>query len=177
MPRNSFLPIAHVSKAFRIAWFLTKKKNHRFVNDDEYFTNPFEIGNLFGSPWNYVNSADGPVPELRIPLLNYYIECGWKGRWIELMRGCASRGDINGMSFLINKSSIIPKDNIDFCTIAGAAGHIDALKWLREKNHFSWDAVEVYKEASENLHTNVMDYIESNTDKDVVSCYGDGMPW
>ena len=160
----------------------------------------------------------------------------------KVMMGCSARGDIHGMAYL-NHSNIYNLVDEEICTTAGAAGQLDALKWLRgdgkalqialemlshspyfkhlwknqvvttsssspssdtimtrqedfsvnEDHHQSveiklgppwippycpWDITEVHREASENLHTHVLNYVESNCGDDKIEMlYGDGLPW
>eukprot|EP00591_Stephanopyxis_turris_P015648 CAMPEP_0195533748 /NCGR_PEP_ID=MMETSP0794_2-20130614/41112_1 /TAXON_ID=515487 /ORGANISM="Stephanopyxis turris, Strain CCMP 815" /LENGTH=235 /DNA_ID=CAMNT_0040666389 /DNA_START=375 /DNA_END=1082 /DNA_ORIENTATION=- len=109
-----------------------------------------------------------------------------------VLLAAASRGDIIGMSFILqnyglrgfglNNTTYNPYSKQtrgkELCTVAGAAGKLDALKWLREEMQFPWDAAEVFREALENSQDHVVDYVEMNTDKNCIQLpYGDGMPY
>ena len=93
------------------------------------------------------------------------------------MRECISRGDIDGLQYLVEHGLVTP-DDPDYCTVAGAAGQLAALKWLRSQQ-CPWDPMEVYLEASENMQTPVMNYLELHLfgGYDVRRCTGYGMPW
>jgi len=126
----------------------------------------------------------------------------------QVMLGAAVRGDIVGMSYLFNHHHHHHqyhlfyhnfKHDTDLCTMAGAAGQLEALKWLLFVQNCKWDPEEVYREASENIHNDVMLFVEqccfrkdfdgdsfngialnirkSAKRMDVRMPYGEGMPW
>jgi hypothetical protein len=135
-------------------------------------TNPFEVGNLFPTPW-YMPSM------LNSKLLLYFIMSGWNyPKYIQkVLKECVSRGDTDGLQFLMDHGLAVPDDS-DYCAVAGAAGQLETLKWLR-KNECPWDPVEVYREASENMQASVLNYLEILVvgGYDVRRCTGYGMPW
>jgi hypothetical protein len=112
-------------------------------------------------------------------LLQYFISTGWNFRkYIQkLHRECISRGDLEGLQFLVDHG-LGALDDPDYCAVAGAAGQLETLKWLR-KNECPWDPVEVFREASENMQTPVLDFLEPQVfgGFDVRRCTGYGMPW
>lgn len=93
-----------------------------------------------------------------------------------LIRETIARGDIDGLTFM-KSHGLCSFDDEDYCEVAAAAGQLDALRWLREKENCPWNATEVHKEASENFHTPVMLYVEVNAQDNVSKLYGEGMPW
>mmetsp|Transcript_37708 Transcript_37708/g.53176 ORF Transcript_37708/g.53176 Transcript_37708/m.53176 type:complete len:109 (+) Transcript_37708:317-643(+) len=100
----------------------------------------------------------------------------------KILRGTISRGDLDGLRQMVAKGLIDDESlrvDSDYCTIAGAAGHLELLQWLRNSIRCSWDPVEVYREASENLQGHVMNYVERYCPQhvDVRPCYGDGLPY
>lgn len=149
--------------------------------------------------------------------LNKRTECkkdtiSYSNRLVKLlMLGSAARGDIKGMCFLVTHNicsltlNADTSNNIDefedfndetddLVTVAGAAGQLEAVRWLIEEQKIRWDPAKVYREAAENLRTNVMMYVDntyysksyvSNGDSSLgkeswtnsVSPYGEGMPW
>eukprot|EP00521_Asterionellopsis_glacialis_P021781 CAMPEP_0195317962 /NCGR_PEP_ID=MMETSP0708-20121125/4574_1 /TAXON_ID=33640 /ORGANISM="Asterionellopsis glacialis, Strain CCMP134" /LENGTH=143 /DNA_ID=CAMNT_0040383789 /DNA_START=56 /DNA_END=487 /DNA_ORIENTATION=- len=139
------------------------------TREDLYKTVPLKIGNLFDSPWNKKNATP-----LHRNLLEYYVSCGWNCPWEKIMQELAARGDIEGMGFVMVRG-YANVDNVDYCTNAAAAGHLKALRWLREEMLCPWDSIEVYQEASENMHLDVMKYVEINSDEDLRPCWG--QPW
>ena len=87
-----------------------------------------------------------------------------------------------------HKYCLLDDDNI--CTMAGAAGHLRALKWLRgdhtSENYLiegvkiqcPWNPTEVHREAAENAHDDVLDYVEKNCESHTIQThYGVGLPW
>lgn len=115
----------------------------------------------------------------------------------KVMLQTASRGDIDGMWFMAQKGFYELNDE-EICTTAGAAGQLDALMWLRgdkkkavkskendnkdnhEKNAVvcPWDPTEVHREAAENSHDHIIEYVEKNCDgHDIQMHYGVGLPW
>lgn len=139
-------------------------------------TRPLLMGNLFLAPW-YKPSTN----KMQTKLLEYFISCGWDGRKHakKLIRECVSRGDVEGLQFLVNHNLANIKDS-DYCAVAGAAGQLEALKWLREVQRCPWDPSEVYQEASENVQLHIMQYVELKAGagtRDVGSCSQYGMPW
>lgn len=120
----------------------------------------------------------------------------------QVMLGAAARGDIEGMNYLFNHHRHHHqyhlfyhnfKNDTDLCTVAGAAGRLEALEWLLRVQKCKWKPGEVFREASENLHTHIMLFVEeyneaSNSDNecfrskkstnlDFSMPYGEGMPW
>lgn len=182
MQPRSFLPIAHVSRTFRIAWKQRVGRKCREQEEPEGDvkmitpqisdqTNPFSIGNLFPRPWFHASG-------LSTSLLEYYVANGWpiKDCCQKLARESVSRGDIAGLMYLKKRGYSSLRDP-DFCVVAGAAGQLKLLRWLREDEQCPWDPAEVYREASENSRNTVMDYVIANSEGvDVNSCYGDGLP-
>ena len=95
-----------------------------------------------------------------------------------VLREAAARGDVKGMMYLVDRN-LCNKSDTDICTVAGAAGHLKALRWLREEKQWPWDPTEVMREASENLHVAIMTYVEQNSAGYEIQTpsYGDGLPW
>jgi hypothetical protein len=95
-----------------------------------------------------------------------------------VLKQSAARGDIAGMKFLVNRE-LCRLDDADICTIAGAAGHLYALQWLREEQQCPWLPSEIWREASENNEDAVIEYVELNSaGYEIISpCYSDGLPW
>lgn len=129
---------------------------------DAFETSPLQIGNVFKSPWNKPGCGT-----LHTSLLRYYVLCGWTGpeRIRKVLHGAAARGDVEGMAFVVAEGLCQELDDEELCTVAGAAGQLDALVWLREEKNCPWDPTEVYREASENLHEEVMTYVEHNSNE------------
>mmetsp|Transcript_2385 Transcript_2385/g.3469 ORF Transcript_2385/g.3469 Transcript_2385/m.3469 type:complete len:237 (+) Transcript_2385:2228-2938(+) len=148
--------------------------------------------------YNFKNSNN----TLRTSLLEYYISCGWitqqqnndcnkSKKNIKRLKKlpnlllrrvlleAAARGDIEGISFLSEKGLYSLQDDAkELCTVAGAAGRIEALRWLREERNCAWDAAEVHREASENSELTVMSYVEMNSGAHEIQMhYGEGLPW
>ena len=203
MPHHSFIQIAKVSCRFRDAWIEMKRtrqsmqrqsssiySNPETSTSDERTTNPMDIGNLFSTHWSCVPENNTGV---NTALLKYYIENGYGNDNPKLLKkvllSASSRGDIRGMHFMIsNEYCALDDENI--CTMAGAAGQLKALKWLRgdvdddeylidgKKVSCPWDPTDVHREAAENTHDHVLDYIEKNSDKhEIQTHYGVGLPW
>jgi hypothetical protein len=217
MPHHSFIQIAQVSCRFREAWIEMKRThqsmqrqstpsstststsaltsastntNPRTTASDESTTNPMEIGNLFRTPWSFMPEKN---TGLNTVLLKYYIQNGYGKDSPKILKkvllSASSRGDIRGLHFMIsNKYCSLDDENI--CTMAGAAGQLKALKWLRgdvdddeyliddKKVHCPWDPTEIHREAAENTHDDVLDYVEENSDNDKIQThYGVGLPW
>jgi hypothetical protein len=112
------------------------------------------MGNLFPTPWFQPNSV------LNLRMLQFYIDMGWdvKRHTSRLFCECSSRGDIAGLQFLIDRDLGIP-DQQEYCALAGAAGHLEALVWLRSQG-CPWDPLEVYQEARNNCQIPVLEYFE-----------------
>uniref|UniRef100_A0A7S1GQ01 F-box domain-containing protein n=1 Tax=Cyclophora tenuis TaxID=216820 RepID=A0A7S1GQ01_CYCTE len=179
LPRKSFLPVANVSKCFYRAWKTLKNKKNKggFERDGEEktkmpaalqssstkdeqhccWTDPFELGNLFQTPWYDDTIANRSIST---SMLSYYIvECGW---WKEeheptnqknklslsllLIREVISRGDIHAMEYIRERGWYDFQDK-DCCEIAAAAGRLTALQWLHETIHCPWDINTVHREA------------------------------
>ena len=141
---------------------------------DRRLTNPLQIGNLFSVPWNKPARKS-----LNTSLLAYYIEQGWQGKckMRNVLTGAAARGDIEGMQYIFD-NKLYPEDDIEICTIAAAAGQLEALIWLREERNLPWDPTEIHRESSENLHEDVMEYVEKNSEGHKIQLsYGVGLPW
>lgn len=141
---------------------------------DRRLTNPLQIGNLFSVPWNKPARKS-----LNASLLAYFIEQGWQGKckMRSVLTGAAARGDIEGMKYIF-ENDLYPEDDIEICTIAAAAGQLDALIWLREVRKLPWDPTEIHRESSENLHEDVMEYVEKNSEGHKIQLsYGVGLPW
>lgn len=190
LPSRAFLPTAHVSKRFHDAWLKqestvcteTNKRQKKTHSNDECqklttTTNPLQLGNLYQTHWNSKKPS-----VLSITLLEYYVKCGWNDPTLlqRVLKEAAARGDIAGMQFLVHRCKHLSGNNdADICTVAGAAGHLKALRWLREEQEWPWDPTEVMKEASENLHVAVMTYVEQNSAGYELKSpsYGDGLPW
>ena len=126
---------------------------------------------------------------LRTGLLEYYLSCGWsqsppaegRSRIRRVLLAAAARGDARGVSYLIDGAAAEDPGGCsldkDVCAAAGAAGRLELLRWLRETRGCPWDPAEVYWEASENLHGDVMDYVEMNSEGQSIDLvYGPGMP-
>ncbi len=108
----------------------------------------------------------------------------------KVMYESAMRGDIHGMNFMATHqySSFDHDENI--CTMAAAAGQLKALMWLRGDVHVDgcedlkgdrrcpWDPTEVHREAAENAHYDVVEYVERNSEGCKIQVhYGVGLPW
>eukprot|EP00586_Coscinodiscus_wailesii_P022361 CAMPEP_0172508806 /NCGR_PEP_ID=MMETSP1066-20121228/214989_1 /TAXON_ID=671091 /ORGANISM="Coscinodiscus wailesii, Strain CCMP2513" /LENGTH=126 /DNA_ID=CAMNT_0013286973 /DNA_START=240 /DNA_END=616 /DNA_ORIENTATION=+ len=122
---------------------------------------------------------------LNTNLLQYYIYNGYNiiTQSKVIMLSCAARGDITGMSFLLHRNiyslSQHDDDSHDVCTVAGAAGQLDALMWLVEVAKFPWHPRDVFREASENVAgEEVMNYVERVAGDSFCGGqpYGVGMP-
>jgi hypothetical protein len=173
LPTHSHLPVAVIAKRFQSTWHEMHALHYiAKCGDSSRKTNPFEIGNLFPTPW-YKPS------KMSTQLLKYFIFTGWNYRKYtqRLLRECVSRGDIDGLQFLVDHG-LGSLDNPDYCAVAGAAGQLEALKWLR-KNECPWDPMEVYREASDNMQAPVLNYLEPQVvgGYDVRRCTHYGMPW
>ena len=143
---------------------------------DKRSSSPLQIGNLFTCPWNKPARRS-----LNTALLQYYVENGWieegSCRMKRVMTGAAARGDIDGMEYIFD-NGLYEQTDVEICTVAAAAGQLDALKWLREARNHPWDPTEVHRESSENLHDDVMDYVEKNSQGHQIQLsYGVGLPW
>eukprot|EP00554_Chaetoceros_debilis_P010860 CAMPEP_0194108470 /NCGR_PEP_ID=MMETSP0150-20130528/8143_1 /TAXON_ID=122233 /ORGANISM="Chaetoceros debilis, Strain MM31A-1" /LENGTH=251 /DNA_ID=CAMNT_0038797169 /DNA_START=68 /DNA_END=819 /DNA_ORIENTATION=- len=105
----------------------------------------------------------------------------------KVMYETAMRGDIRGMSFIItNRYCLLNNTNI--CTMAGAAGQLEALQWLRgdiqidgafdtTQNCCPWDPTELHREAAENAQFDIIDYVERNSPgRSIQVHYGVGLP-
>lgn len=218
LPTRSFLPTAHVSKRFRNVYRSHNYKtnplqvgnlfdshwNQTIHHHPTLRTSLFEyyLENGWTHPSNHKNFIKGIPDDSTIeasntnnPLLK------------QVMFGAAARGDITGMSYLFKHHDHHHhyhlfyhdfKQDPDICTIAGAAGRLEALKWLICVQKCKWNPAEVCREASENLHTDVIMFIEqmcyehrrkgyrddamvnaaNNVDRmEVLMPYGEGMPW
>jgi hypothetical protein len=253
---QSFLPICHVSKRFRLVW-IEMHTNNGHMNDNTtrththtgthtstigYETNPLSIGNLFESSWFFNNYDNNSNNGLNTTLLTYYIQNGFgslvlknyhtihnndnndsnnndnsnnnninvnnddaeRGKKMlkKVMLQTASRGDIHGMNYMFI-NGYFPLNDEEICTTAGAAGKLEALKWLRgegqvqcegqgkvttnkdmncgdNKNKICcpWNPTEVHREAAENSHEDIMDYVEKNCkNHEIQMHYGVGLPW
>ena len=206
LPSQSFLPISHVSRRFKNVWI--QYKDSKNDHDDERQrrtsneTNPLALGHLFESSW-YSQTTEGKTNQksnkLNTNLLSYFVSNGYgrssnnfdgevKSRILKkVMLETVSRGDIDGMWFMSCKN-YCHLDDIEICTMAAAAGQLEALKWLRgdKVNGFKestnvicpWDPTEVHREAAENLHDDVMEYVEKNCkNHEIQMHYGVGLPW
>ena len=188
---QSFLPVAHVSKQFRLMWIEMKNTLKRGMNGDGdcdgdetsssfmYETNPLAIGNLYERSWcqEIARGNESIINALNMNLLSYYVQCGFgsiRGQEDDrsannessivlrkVMLETAARGDIDGM-WLMAKREYFQLNDEEICTMAGAAGHLVALKWLRgdcssrdivgpylyahEKVCCPWDPTEVRQE-------------------------------
>lgn len=106
----------------------------------------------------------------------------------KLMCEAAMRGDIHGISFIV-KNRYCLLNNTNICTMAGAAGHLKALQWLRgdiqidgafdtSQHCCPWDPTELHREAAENAHFDVLEYVEQNSPGHKIQIhYGVGLPW
>lgn len=168
LPSHSFLPTAHVSQRFHAAWL-----DRMIPWESRVKTNPLQVGNLFQAHWNKPSV-------LGTSLLEYYLSCGWIDPKLMqcVLKQSAARGDIVGMKFLVSRE-LCRLDDADICTVAGAAGHLSALQWLREEKECPWSPCEIWREASENNESAVVEYVELNSAGYEITapCYGDGLPW
>lgn len=142
---------------------------------DKRLTSPLQLGNLFKCPWNKPSRKS-----LNVALLQYFVENGWEGqcRMKRVLTGAAARGDIEGMEYIFGNALYDFQGDVEICTVAAAAGQLEALKWLREVRKLPWDPTEVHRESSENLHDDVMDYVEKNSEGyEIQLSYGVGLPW
>lgn len=201
LPPQSFLPVSHVSKRFKEVWvqFKSAKTNGNGLDCDFNETNPLALGQLFESSWHScVRTKSSEKNKLRQNLLVYFVKNGYGKPNVDqkcqilrrVMLEAASRGDIDGMWFMVCKG-YCNLDDKEICTMAGAAGHLEALRWLRgekvesfnmdsEKSNICcpWDPTDVHREAAENLHDDVMEYVEKNCkDHEIHMHYGVGLPW
>jgi hypothetical protein len=150
-------------------------------NDIVVMTDPMEIGVLFATSWNTGIMDKKSVKNensLKSNLLEYYMECGYDSakQLRKVLLGAAARGDVEGMKFILSKKK--DPNDVEVCTVAGAAGRLEALKWLREDQNFAWDATDLYREASENSHDHVMSYVEVRAEEgEIQTHYGVGLPW
>jgi hypothetical protein len=161
--------------------------SERYVLGDEFKTDPMLLGNLFESYWSAnMSNAKG----LNTNLLQYYVKNGYgkdSSALKKVMFNIASRGDIRGMHFMATRK-YCQLDDEDICTMAGAAGQLNALKWLRgdlkcEKYEMNnsicpWNPTEVHREAAENAHDDILEYVEKNSEShQIQTSYGVGLPW
>jgi hypothetical protein len=107
------------------------------------------------------------------------------------MLSTISRGDIHGMHFMVTNGYCSLYDDENLCTMAGAAGQLEALMWLRgELDHENvcndthgriicpWNPTEVHREAAENSHDHVLEYVERRSETHQIQThYGVGLPW
>lgn len=137
-------------------------------------TDPLQLGNLFLTPWYK------PPSPMNTKLLAYFIACGWNYTKVaeRIIRQCISRGDIAGLEYLMDHK-LAQFNDVDYCAVAGAAGQLETLKWLVERQHCPWDPQEVYRESCENLHAPIMNYVELKVFRgfDGRACTHYGMPW
>ncbi len=167
-------------------------------------TNPFALGNLFETTWHQQRALGDRFQRnnvLNKSLLAYYVSngfgsvsnCGSQGRGSQILRKVmletAARGDIEGMWFMSKKGYFQLNDK-EICCMAGAAGQLEALKWLRgeildgiqcgrkEGILCPWDPTEVHREAAENSHNHIIEYVEKNCEgHQIQMSYGVGLPW
>lgn len=221
LPTHCFLPISHVSSRFRSLYLerwqllLTKTKKTTTTTilaaaDDECFiTDPMSIGNLFASPWrtSYSSSLQRNQKQqqnspLNTSLLQYYVSNGYGKNnpkvLKKVMLNTICRGDIHGMHFMVtNKYCSLVDGDEDLCTMAGAAGQLEALMWLRGESFIHdkvcnnnditegcvgiicpWNPTEVHREAAENSHDHILEYVERNSEgHQIQTHYGVGLPW
>lgn len=187
LPKFSFIQIALVSKRFRDAWIEMKiinqsQSGNEDLIENQFKTNPLLIGNLFPKPWSF--TPDENVG-LHTSLLKFYVENGY-GNMKKVLENAASRGDIEGIHFMVtNEFCALDDDNI--CTMAGAAGQLKLLRWLRGDiiieqckllEYCPWDPTEVHREAAENSHDDVIEYVEKNSENHHIAyAYSVGLPW
>ena len=207
LPSKSFLPISHVSKRFKDTWIQYKSSEGNLGEESDINeTNPLAIGHLFEKSWrcqapsNSNLSTSGSNNKLNTSLLAYFICNGYGSSSSNLnekshilkkvMLETASRGDIEGMWFM-KSNKYFGLDDEEICTMAGAAGQLEALKWLRGENVGTfnksdgernvccpWDPTEIHREAAENLHDDVIEYVEKNCKgHEIQMHYGVGLPW
>ena len=205
LPKYSYLPIAHVCKRFRLVYLNFKRLRYlhpEMLNDyddteeEYYFTNPLSIGHLFDKPWRFHQALNS---KLNLNLLSYFVKNGYgknengmeneEDSLKKVMLQTVSRGDIEGMHFMsVNK--IYPLNEEDITTMAAAAGQLDALQWLRGKailcngkelvleTKCPWNPTDVHREAAENCHDDILDYVEKNCEGHQIQIsYGVGLPW
>lgn len=188
--------MAQVAKRFRFAWIEMKRTEAlkssaiRTIEGAEYLTDPLLLGNLFDSAWC---SSKLQKNCLNTQLLMYYVDNGYGNdskALKKVMLNSASRGDISGMYFMISNNLCLLDDE-EICTMAGASGQLEALKWLRgdgSKNGqylidgspviCPWDPTDVHREAAENARDDVLEYVEKNCeDHQIQTSYGVGLPW
>jgi hypothetical protein len=181
---------------------------------DEFTTDPMSIGNLFASPWRMCTSSFSSSSHqhyhhhqqhsekkqynspLNTSLLQYYISNGYGKNSPKVLKkvmlSTISRGDIDGMHFMVTNGYSSLFDDENLCTMAGAAGQLEALMWLRgELDHEKictvangvrmicpWNPTEVHREAAENSHDHVLEYVERSSEGHLVQThYGVGLPW
>jgi hypothetical protein len=168
---------------------------------DEFTTDPLCIGNLFASPWRRTCTSHPQKEEtqnsvLNTNLLQYYLSNGFGKKNANILKKVmlqtVSRGDISGMHFMVSHG-YCSLDDSNLCTMAGAAGQLLALKWLRgdfaregydlkdsEKQLVvcPWNPTEVHREAAENSHDHILEYVERNSEGyHIHTHYGAGLPW
>ncbi len=203
LPPLSFLPVAHVSKRFKDVWIQYKTSQKDDEECNIKITNPLALGHLFERSW-FSQKANSTARrnKLNRNLLAYFVRNGYgkisannvdeKNHILrKVMLEAASRGDIEGMWFMACKEYFHLNDE-EICTMAGAAGQLEALKWLRGEKVGSfndesagglkvccpWDPSDVHREAAENSHDHVMEYVEKNCkNHEIHMHYGVGLPW
>lgn len=189
LPSDSFLQYALVSKRFRQSWIQMKKYQYRqgnLADRDFAKTDPLMIGNIFPLAWRF-------LPEENIgmntSLLKFYMENGYGKNKPELvkkvMMNAASRGDITGIYFMISNEYC--SLDYEICTMSGAAGQLKTLRWLRGdliiddyklRQPCPWDPTEVHREAAENSHDDIIEFVEKNSNNHQIQThYGVGLPW
>lgn len=199
LPKDSYLPIAHICKRFRLVYLDFKKLQHSKVSEEDddsneyylYYTDPLSTGYLFDTPWG---NLQGKNSKLNLELLSYFVQNGYGTRnkcnsLKKVMLQTASRGDIEGMYFMSEKD-IYPLNEEDITTMAAAAGQLIALQFLRGKailcdgkefileKKCPWNPTDVHREAAENCHEDILDYVEKNCEGHQIQIsYGVGLPW
>lgn len=193
LPGKAFLPLCHVNKRFRDSWVFLKELPTKQIRaiDDKYCktTGSDRLSQRMRRRHSDEACISSPVRNLfdhsttislplRVPLLEYYVSCGWKGKahLKVLLHRTVARGDIHGASILIDRG-LCSLDDDEICTVAASAGQLDTLLWLRQEHGCPWKPAEAFQKASENLHHSVMKYVYLSSDDSDIGVGSAGMPW
>lgn len=196
LPGKAFLPLCHVNKRFRDLWVFLKQvptKQMRAIEDSKYRTIAglsYQLRRLrrrqsaeavyISSPVRNLLDAHSTTISLplRVPLLEYYVSCGWVGEshLKVLLHRAVARGDIHGASILVDRG-LCRLDDAQICTVAASAGQLDTLLWLRQERGCPWKPAEAFQKASENSHDSVMKYVYLSSDEsEIAAGSAPGMP-
>eukprot|EP00566_Odontella_aurita_P023474 CAMPEP_0113546692 /NCGR_PEP_ID=MMETSP0015_2-20120614/11944_1 /TAXON_ID=2838 /ORGANISM="Odontella" /LENGTH=208 /DNA_ID=CAMNT_0000447169 /DNA_START=241 /DNA_END=867 /DNA_ORIENTATION=+ /assembly_acc=CAM_ASM_000160 len=193
LPGRAYLPLCHVNKRFKDTWVYLKRLptkraraiNKKYSKEIESAQSPGRmrrrelIEACISNPVrNLLDHSTTISLPLRVPLLEYYISCGWRGdaHFKVLLYRAIARGDIHGVTLLVDRG-LCKLDDEEICSVAASAGQLDTLLWLRQERGCPWKPVEAYQRASENFHHSVMKYVYLSSDDSEIGVGSAGMPW